>query len=74
MENENPKEVILTSEKVVMAIIGLIMFISGVATLFAAIWCRWYIFKLSLTIFLAMVIGTAVGYYIANHIGKLFKK
>ena len=73
MENENLKEVILTSEKVVMAIVGLIMFISGVATLFAAIWCRWYIFKLALTIFLAMVIGTAVGYYIANHIGKLFK-
>lgn len=71
MENEkDPKEIELTSEKVVMFIIELVLIISGCVALFSLIWGNWYALRCALTIFFADLIGIAFGYYMANLFGK----
>lgn len=75
MENEkDPKEVELTSEKVVMFIIDVVLIISGLSALYSLIWANWPAFQLSATIFVTMIVGIIFGYWIENIVERLTKK
>ena len=75
MENENtPKEFELTTEKVVMFIIEVVLIISGLATLYSLIWANWPAFQLSATIFVTMIIGIIFGYWMVDMMERLTKK
>ena len=73
-ENKNPNEVELTADKVLEFIWGSILVGSAVVALFALIWCRWHLFQAALTIFFALILGTALGYYLSHLFDRLFSK
>lgn len=75
MENENtPKEIELTTEKVVMFIIEVVLIISGLSTLYSLIWANWPAVQLSATIFVTMIIGIIIGYWMVDMMERLTKK
>ncbi len=67
---KDPKEVELTSEKVVMFVLKLVLIVSGIVALFSLIWGNWYALRCALTIFFADIIGFAFGEYMADKFGK----
>ena len=71
---ENPNEVELTAEKVITFLIEIALMFSGIVAVFAIVWAQWGIFKVSATIFLALVFGIVVGAYLSETLGKIFKR
>ena len=71
--NTNPREESRT-EKVVDAVIAFVLFLSGLTALYSLIWANWPVFKLSVTICVTVLIGTAFGYFMANYFSEKFKK
>ena len=71
--NTNPREESRT-EKVVDAVIGFVLFLSGLTALYSLIWANWPVFKLSVTICVTVLIGIAFGYFMANYFSEHFKK
>jgi len=71
--NTNPNEVELTAEKVVVFIIEVTLIVSGIVAAFSIVWSQWAIFKVAITIFLAIIFGIGVGAYLSETLGKLFK-
>ena len=74
-ENKNnPKEVEVTAEKALEFIWAAILIVSAVVALFSLIWCRWHLFKAALTVFFALLLGTALGFYLSHLFDKLSSK
>ena len=71
--NTNPREESRT-ERIVDAVIGFVLFLSGLTALYSLIWANWPVFKLSVTICVTVLIGIAFGYFMANYFSEHFKK
>lgn len=71
--NSNPREESRT-ERIVDAVIGFVLFLSGLTALYSLIWANWPVFKLSVTICVTVLIGIAFGYFMANYFSEHFKK
>lgn len=70
-QNTEPKnEPVVTAAVALEFIAGLILAVSGLVALFALIWAKWSVFRVSLTVFVSVVLLTAFGYYIDNHIRR----
>ena len=72
--NTNPNEVELTAEKVVVFIIEVILILSGIVAVFAAIWAKWTAFKVALSVFLGIIAVVCVCEYFRSTVGKIFKR
>ena len=70
---EDPKEVVLTAEKVGTFLVEITLILSGCVAVVALVWGWWTIFKTALTIFIAVIFGIGLGYYLQSTLGKLFK-
>ena len=75
MEQENPKnEVVVTAKKALTFIAEVVLIISLVVALFAAIWARWTVAKVAISVFLAVIVAICVYDYLSTTVGKIFKK
>ena len=75
MENKtNPQEDTNRTDRIVDAVIGMVLFVTGLTALYSLIWANWPVFKVSVTICVTVLIGIAVGIFVEEHFGKLFKK
>lgn len=72
--NTNPQEDTNRTDRIVDAVIGMVLFVTGLAALYSLIWANWPVFKVSVTICVTVLIGIAVGIFVEEHFGKLFKK
>ena len=52
----------------------MVLFVTGLTALYSLIWANWPVFKVSVTICVTVLIGIAVGIFVEEHFGKLFKK
>ena len=73
LTDKDPKEVELTAEKVGTFLVEITLILAGCVAVVALIWGWWTIFKTALTIFIAVIFGIGLGYYLQSTIGKLFK-
>ena len=74
MENKiNPEEEFSKVEKVVDTVFCIVLGLSALCALYSLIWANWPVFKLSLTIFVTVIIGIAFGYFMANYFERIFK-
>ena len=62
------------AEKIVMAIVEVLIVLSAITALYSLIWANWPAFQLSLTIFVTMVLGYAFGYWIVDFLERITKK
>ena len=69
----NPEEEFSKVEKTVDTVFCIVLALSGLCALYSLIWANWPVFKLSLTIFVTVIIGIAFGYFMANYFEKIFK-
>lgn len=75
MENKNnPQEDFTRTERIVDAVVGMVLAVSGLTALYSLIWANWPIFKVSVTICVTLLVGIAFGYFMVEHFSKLFKK
>ena len=75
MENKNnPQEDFTRTERIVDAVVGMVLAVSGLTALYSLIWANWPIFKVSVTICVTLLVGIAFGYFMVEHLSKLFKK
>lgn len=72
--NTNPQEDTNRTDRIVDAVIGMVLFVTGLTALYSLIWANWPVFKVSVTICVTVIIGIAVGIFVEEHFGKLFKK
>lgn len=72
--NTNPQEDTNRTDRIVDAVIGMVLFVTGLTALYSLIWANWPVFKVSVTICITVLIGIAVGIFVEEHFGKLFKK
>lgn len=72
--NTNPQEDTNRTDRIVDAVIGMVLFVTGLTALYSLIWANWPVFKVSVTICVTVLIGIAVGIFVEEHFGKLFKK
>ena len=74
MENKiNPEEEFSKVEKVVDTAFCIVLGLSALCALYSLIWANWPVFKVSLTIFVTVIIGIAFGYFMANYFERIFK-
>lgn len=74
MENKiNPEEEFSKVEKVVDTVFCIVLGLSALCALYSLIWANWPVFKVSLTIFVTVIIGIAFGYFMANYFERIFK-
>lgn len=71
---EEPKDVVVTARKALTFIAEMVLIISLVVALFAAIWARWTVAKVAISVFLAVVVAICVYEYLSTTIGKIFKR
>lgn len=75
MENKtNPEEKFNRMEKVVDTVFCIVLGLSALVALYSLIWANWPVFKVSLTVFVTVIIGIAFGYFMANHFERIFKR
>ena len=75
MENKpTPEQEYNKVEKVVETVFCIVLGLSALIALYSLIWANWPVFKLSLTVFVTVIIGIAFGYFMANHFDRIFKR
>ena len=75
MENKpNPEQEYNKVEKVVETVFCIVLGLSALIALYSLIWANWPVFKLSLTVFVTVIIGIAFDYFMANHFDRIFKR
>ena len=70
----NPEQEYNKVEKVVETVFCIVLGLSALIALYSLIWANWPFFKLSLTVFVTVIIGIAFGYFMANHFDRIFKR
>ena len=70
----NPEQEYNKVEKVVETVFCIVLGMSALIALYSLIWANWPVFKLSLTVFVTVIIGIAFGYFMANHFDRIFKR
>ena len=70
----NPEQEYNKVEKVVETVFCIVLGLSALIALYSLIWANRPVFKLSLTVFVTVIIGIAFDYFIANHFDRIFKR
>ncbi len=70
----NPEQEYNKVEKVVETVFCIVLGLPALIALYSLIWANWPVFKLSLTVFVTVIIGIAFGYFMANHFDRIFKR
>ena len=70
----NPEQEYNKVEKVVETVFCIVLGLSALIALYSLIWANWPVLKLSLTVFVTVIIGIAFGYFMANHFDRIFKR
>ena len=58
------------SEKAVAVIITLVTAFSLFVAAIALVWANWAVFRAALTVFISVLFGVCMGYYMASRFGK----
>ena len=69
----NPQDEFSKTETLIEKLFCIVLALSGLCALYSLIWANWPVFKVSLTIFVTVIIGVAFGYFMANYFERVFK-